>query len=78
MLWHTRYSSSRTWRINSIRDFSCAFSRVPLYDLIATHGKMSERIDETKRSGGMKMGAGETGGRRGEEEGADTVVGAEG
>lgn len=26
---------------------------------------MSERIDETKRSGGMKMGTGETGGRRG-------------
>lgn len=26
---------------------------------------MSERIDETKRSGGMKMGAGETGGWRG-------------
>lgn len=27
-----------------------------VYDLIATHGKTSERIDETKRSGGMKMG----------------------
>lgn len=43
---------------------------------------MSERIDETKRSGGMKMGAGETGGRRGRRGegggGADIVVGAEG
>lgn len=26
---------------------------------------MSERIDETKRSGGMKMGTGEAGARRG-------------
>lgn len=46
-------------------EISLALSRVPLYDLIATHGKMSERIDETKRSGGMKMGTGEAGGRRG-------------
>lgn len=43
------------------------------YDLIATHGKTSERIDETKRSGGMKMGADET-----SERAADIAVGAEG
>lgn len=53
------------------------FSRVPLYDLIATHGKTSERIDETKRSGRMKMGTGKTS-ERGEGDRADIAVGAEG
>lgn len=43
------------------------------YDLIATHGKTSERIDETKRSSGMKMGTDET-----SERAADIAVGAEG
>lgn len=59
-------------KINSIKDFSYS-SRLPLYDLIATHGKTSERIDETKRSGGMKMGTDET-----SERAADIAVEAEG
>lgn len=37
---------------------SARISRVPRYDLIAAHGKMSERIGETKRSGEMKTGTG--------------------
>lgn len=49
------------------------FSRLySAYDLIATHGKTSGRIDETKRSGGMKMGTGETSER------ADVAVGGRG
>lgn len=35
------------------------------YDLIAVHGKTSERIDETKRSDGMEMGTEERGRERG-------------
>lgn len=40
---------------NSIRDLSCSRIACTAYDLIAVHGKTSERIDETKRSGGTRM-----------------------
>lgn len=44
---------------NSIRDLSCLRIVCTAYDLIAAHGKTSERIDETKRSGGTRMGTDE-------------------
>lgn len=54
------------------------------YDLIAAHGKTSERIDETKRSGGTRMGTDErearerTGARRKRSDGAVGGKGARG
>lgn len=52
---------------NSIRDLSCLReSCYTAYDLIAAHGKTSERIDQTKRSGGTRMGTDEREGERGQ------------
>lgn len=54
---------------NSISDLSCSRIACTAYDLIAAHGKTSERIDETKRSGGTRM---ETDERSERETGAGT------
>lgn len=77
MLWHTRYSSSRTGRINSISDFSYALSRTALrfnrdaWENVRTH-RRDEKIRRNENGNGWEE---EEGGRG---EGADIVVGAEG
>jgi len=74
-----------TGEIKSIGDVfparRCRVSRVSLYDLIAAHGKTSERIGETKRSGEMRTGTGKGAMRRAGwgwgEERVDVAVGGE-
>lgn len=56
---------------NSIRDLSCSRIACTAYDLIAVHGKTSERIDETKRSGGTRMEMDERSEREKERENGD-------